>query len=126
MANNTECLTGIIGVTRLDCACIEEELTIPAEGITPADPDWYKKSTSGFYIHELEGMVSIDAVKDVVSCEELYQFYQSKIASSIIDTADDIAASINERYKRKKVILSASLDPGLLVSHWTLTGRWLD
>lgn len=98
MANNTECLNGIIGVTRKDCECFDEDLTIP-EG---TDPDWYKKSTSGFFIHQLDGIVSMETVRDIISCEELWEFYQGIISDSIRETADDISANINEKYKKKE------------------------
>lgn len=92
---NTECLEQIIGITRQDCECISEELN--GDGYTN---DWYKISKSGFYLHELDGIVSIDTVKDVVSCEELPAFYQRIVATSITEVADDISASVNERYKK--------------------------
>lgn len=98
MANNTECLDGIIGVTRKECECFDDDLEIP-EG---TDPDWYKKSTSGFYIHQLDGIVSMETVRDIVTCEKLWEFYQGIIADSIRETADDISASINEKYKKKE------------------------
>jgi len=98
MANNTECLNDIIGVTRKECECFDDDLEIP-EG---TDPDWYKKSTSGFYIHQLDGIVSMETVRDIVSCEMLWEFYQGIIADSIRETADDVSASINEKYKKKE------------------------
>lgn len=99
---NTECLNFIIGVSPLDCECIKSDLGIPVDGETPEDNDWYKKSTSGFYLHELEGVVSIDTVKDIVSCQKLYDFYKKLLQQSITETADDLSGSLNERYKKKE------------------------
>lgn len=98
MASNIQCLDNIIGVTRKDCDCFDEDLQAP-EG-TPAD--WYKKSTSGFYIHNLDGVVSMETVRDIVSCENMFEFYTGIIQDSIRETADDISANINEKYKRKE------------------------
>lgn len=99
---NTDCLIDIVGISRKDCSCLEQDLEIPAEGETPADNEWYKKSTSGFYVDELEGVVSIDTVKDVVSCQGLPDYFKTKIANSIRDVADDVSAQISERYTKKE------------------------
>lgn len=98
MANNIECLDNIIGVTRKECDCFDDDLELP-EG---TDPEWYKKSKSGFFIHQLDGIVSMETVRDIVSCEKLSEFYQGLIADSIKETADDISANINEKYKKKE------------------------
>lgn len=101
--SNIDCLINIIGVTRLDCDCITPDLEIPGteEPPVPTDDQWFKVSTSGFYVHELEGVVSIETVKDVVSCQKLYEFYQTLLSNSITDVADDLSAAINERYKKR-------------------------
>jgi len=101
MTNNVECINKIVGVTKKSCDCFDDEMTIPAEGDVAADKDWYKQSKSGFYIHQLDGIVSMDTVKDIISCEKLYEFYTDIIETSVAETAGDIAANINEKYERK-------------------------
>lgn len=97
MENTNECLDNIIGVTRKDCECFTDELNGDFEN------DWYKKSNSGFYVHELEGVVSMSAVSDAIgSCDELAEFYDTVLKNAVRETGDDISASINERYKKKE------------------------
>jgi len=100
MANELICLNNIIGLTKKDCDCIDNSMVTDPVDQYPAD--WYKLSTSGYYIDRLEGIVSIDAMKDVVNCQEFAEFVKDIIDDSIRDTAKDISASINERYKKKE------------------------
>lgn len=105
MANNIECTEDIIGISRKDCTCLENDLkTTEDESADPVvyDTDWYKKSKSGLYIDELEGMTDIETIKDVVSCEKLSDFFKTVIGNSIKQTTDDVGAQINERYKKKE------------------------
>lgn len=100
MESSNPCLENIVGITPKECDCFTEDLTASEESV---DVDWYKKSTSGFFVHELEGVISMNAVRDAIgTCEQLADFYLTTIKNSIRETGDDISASINERYKKKE------------------------
>lgn len=99
MANTIDCLDNIIGVTPLTCDCIDQVLN--PEGSEETDPDWYKKSTSGFFIHTLDGVVELNTVKDIVHCENMNEFYKRLIHESIVESDDDVSAGLNARYKKK-------------------------
>lgn len=84
------CMTGMIGITRKDCDCIEE-----------LQPE-LKTSSSGYFLHELSGVEEIETVQDIVKCEDLNEYYTTLLENTNREVGDDISAQITERYSRKE------------------------
>lgn len=83
------CFNGIIGITKKECDCVEplnEEL---------------KKSSSGYYLHELSGIEDIETVQDIVKCENLNEFYTTLLRNAEREASDDLSAQVTERYTKK-------------------------
>lgn len=87
-----ECLDNIIGITQSDCDCNISGL----QGEYAAD--WYKTSTSGLFLDQLEGIVPLKAVDQSAECtNEMAAFYYNAIKSASKTLADDILIGLTQR-----------------------------
>lgn len=84
-----DCLKNIIGVTSTDCTCY---------GIG-ADAD-LQKTTSGLYIDELEGGITLKAVTETDSCQSLLEIMKQIRDLAIQRTGDDVRIQIADKYSK--------------------------
>lgn len=99
--NNTCITQSLFGISENPCDCYTEDL----DDITPADPNWYKISTSGLFLDDLEseGLMSMRASNGSLTCDKtLGTFYKESRDKAIKRTIDDVFTVINERFKSKR------------------------
>jgi hypothetical protein len=88
-----ECLTNLIGITRSD----DEDVADALENEELGD-DWYRTTTSGLYLDELEGMISIKAVdQSQDTAEILATFFTTGRDNAIKMLAEDIMVGLTKR-----------------------------
>lgn len=93
----TNCLNGAIGISNIDCDC-QEPLN-----------ETLKQSKSGYFLHDLSGVVDLSTVVDIVQCQDLNSFYTRLLEGATREAKDDLSAQISERYKRTDLDFSGIL-----------------
>src|SRR5689334_1077658 len=92
-----DCLTNLIGITQSDCSCVVSGLSL--ENLTE---QWYKDSTSGLFLDELEGIVPLKSAAESTECDgDMATFYYNSRNSAIQQLGDDILAGLENKYKRR-------------------------
>lgn len=96
------CLQNVFGITNSDCPCITGALSADQT----AD---VKKSTSGLYLDDVEGGVSMKGLGNVDSCLSFYQFATKARDNGIQRMQDDLVIAINNKYKKDKNAFSGQI-----------------
>lgn len=88
-----ECLTNIIGVTNDNCDCVTGGL--PTETL-----DLLKKSTSGLYLDNLPGGVTLRALGNLDSCKSMADMSLKAIQNAAKTLQDDVTVALSSKYKK--------------------------
>lgn len=95
------CTLNLIGISGNPCDCYTDDL----EDITPEAPEWYKQSTSGLFLDELEteGLISMRAADGTLRCDKtLGEFYKESLAIALKRSIDDANIMIAQTFKTKR------------------------
>lgn len=90
-----ECLKEIVGVTTEDKICI-------TGGLSSAEIAKLKKSTSGLYLQDLPGGITLKALRNVDATRNLADMSLGAIGNAIKRTEDDLRVAISTKYKGSK------------------------
>jgi hypothetical protein len=91
-----KCLDNIIGVTRESCECLLGEKT-------PEQVAALAKSVSGIYLDELDGALTLKAIKASSStCQEMIALMEKSIEIAKRETMDGIIIEIQSRTKQNR------------------------
>lgn len=97
-----ECLKNIVGVTPNDTQCT-------TGGLSTEEKLEVMKSTSGLYLEDLEGGVTIKALRTVDATRNLAQLGLGAINNAIKRTEDDLRVALSTRYAGKRNTYSGSI-----------------
>lgn len=90
-----ECLSKIIGVTNSDCPCL-------IDGLTPEEKAALKESTSGLYMDELEGGLSMSGITMLDACKNFAQMSLAARDTAVKKINADVLAAMAVKYKSGK------------------------
>lgn len=88
-----KCLTNIVGVTKDDCVCLTAGLD--SEMIARLG-----KSTSGLYLDDLPGGITLRALDYMDSCNNMAEMSFRALESAALKLESDIAVVINDKYNK--------------------------
>lgn len=88
-----DCLETLIGITESTCDCTIDGMT--NDDLTGT---WYKDSTSGLFIDQLEGIVPLQSVGASTECaNEMATFYSKARDNAIKTMADEVMIGLTKR-----------------------------
>lgn len=90
-----DCLKNIIGITNTDCLCV-------LDGLTDDQKAAIKVSESGLFLDELEGGLSLRAVKYLDACQNFAQMALAARDTAIKKIYADIMVALSQKYKAGK------------------------
>lgn len=97
-----DCLTNIVGVTKDDKECI-------TGGLTSAEILALQKSTSGLYLEDLPGGVTLKALRYVDTSRNMAQMSLGAINNAIKVTEDDLKLSLSSRYQGNRTAYQGTI-----------------
>jgi hypothetical protein len=90
-----QCIEDVVGVTRGDCGC-------DFQGATPEEIEKMKKSTSGLYLDEVAGGLTLRAVKSAADCTTLAKVMLTQLQVAGKLTYDAIRMGLSTKYDQAK------------------------
>lgn len=90
-----ECLENIIGITKDNCECLQQDLS-------PEEIAELSVSKSGLYLEELEGGLFLRNVAQLDKCKSFIEIQKNAIETAIKHLKTDLFAQLNQKYKVKK------------------------
>lgn len=97
-----ECLKGLVGVIKEDCECITGQLTPEQKAILAT-------ATSGLYLEDLPGGVSMAALRDLESCKDFFKMSTGAIARAEKKLEDDLTTALAAKNKTKGASYAGSI-----------------
>lgn len=91
-----DCLTGVVGVTRLDCECATGSLT-------PEEKETLAASSANFhYLDDIPTAVNIGKVRSTGSCKTFFNWSTEALSKAIKTLNDDLTAGLAIKYPQKQ------------------------
>lgn len=91
MQNKMECLTGVVGLTQETCACL-----------TSGESCDFTTSPSGLYLDQIEGGLSLAAIKNMDACKSLCDMMLRARTQAERRLGDDISSALATKYAANK------------------------
>lgn len=88
-----QCLENIVGISESDCPCI-------VDGLTTAQRDAMKLSTSGLYIEDAPGGIELRTLNNVDACRKLYDIMMKERDVAIDWAEKDLIVALSKRAKK--------------------------
>lgn len=112
-----DCLSEIIGITNTDCPCI-------IDGLEPSEIEAIRRSTSGLYLDELEGGLSMRGVSQIDSCQDFAQMSLGARDVAVKKLYADIMATLNQKYKTSKGSFTGSIGRPSYTANINVSNRY--
>lgn len=117
------CLQNVLGITRAECKCVTDALKPKAGSGLAAD--WYKASTSGLFLDEVEGIYPLNAQHtNSGCCGELAEFYVNAIETAKTLLQDDLIQKFSERYRQAQKMYSGQAGSFNFTDNQPVSGTW--
>lgn len=98
-----DCLTGVVGVTNVDCECATGSLTPDQKAELSAS------SANFYYLDNIPTSVDLATIRSKGTCRDFYQFSTDALRSAINTLSDDITAALAMKYPQKQGAYHGSL-----------------